>query len=410
MNLPLLNETNNKFLIIPLPEKDEFILSYLNRLKKANAYPSLKLVIHTIFGEKITLISLVKGNFNKLLLSKFTDLNEVEIDKLCIQDYQKDFYYVNCILICPFCITNKNYIPIFWYKKNIMCPIHSIPYISRCPHCNKLLNWDAEKLEICHFCNRAINLNIEKYIILHDEIIHKNNIYIVFNIFFDFKNYSPSRNKMYNLEYLCNKLRKCIKFIINPEIFIIEELRMVFVPEKLKYSNDRMAKYEFFLFILKIVKLINMLSIDGGKIKEKFIDFFDIKIFNKFSLNYENELLNLFSGKTAGFNFKLEFMIKILNIDKELLRFFLKTGFIKENSEDEVYIDDFIYSCKCISKQTSTRDIDKNFIYFNSLSDNLKLKVLKKIFYSPVYFYNFNYEDMFLNVKIDKNELNTLIL
>ena len=40
---------NRKFLVIPIPEEDEFILSFLNRIKIANAYPSLNSVIKTIF-------------------------------------------------------------------------------------------------------------------------------------------------------------------------------------------------------------------------------------------------------------------------------------------------------------------------------------------------------------------------
>ena len=35
---------NRKFLVIPIPEEDEFILSFLNRIKIANAYPSLNSV------------------------------------------------------------------------------------------------------------------------------------------------------------------------------------------------------------------------------------------------------------------------------------------------------------------------------------------------------------------------------
>ena len=47
---------NRKFLVIPIPEEDEFILSFLNRIKIANAYPSLNSVIKTIF-DKLSLKS-----------------------------------------------------------------------------------------------------------------------------------------------------------------------------------------------------------------------------------------------------------------------------------------------------------------------------------------------------------------
>lgn len=75
---------NRKFLVIPTPEEDEFILSFLNRIKMANAYPSLNSVIKTIFEKKMSIINIVKGNFDKSVFYEFTDLVEDEINKLCV--------------------------------------------------------------------------------------------------------------------------------------------------------------------------------------------------------------------------------------------------------------------------------------------------------------------------------------
>lgn len=90
---------NRKFLVIPIPEEDEFILSFLNRIKIANAYPSLNSVIRTIFEKKISTINIVKGNFDKSVFYKFTDLVEDEINKLCLTD-QNNFYIVSCLWLC----------------------------------------------------------------------------------------------------------------------------------------------------------------------------------------------------------------------------------------------------------------------------------------------------------------------
>mgnify|MGYP006199971699 CR=1 FL=1 len=75
---------NRKFLVIPIPEEDEFILSFLNRIKISNAYPSLNSVIRTIFEKKISNINIVKGNFDKSVFYKFTDLGK-KLQKLMLE-------------------------------------------------------------------------------------------------------------------------------------------------------------------------------------------------------------------------------------------------------------------------------------------------------------------------------------
>ena len=57
--------TNKKFLILPFPKEDEFILSYLLRLKKYNGYPSVISLIKIIFGE----------NTKKIVLAHLSETN-----------------------------------------------------------------------------------------------------------------------------------------------------------------------------------------------------------------------------------------------------------------------------------------------------------------------------------------------
>ncbi|EHU2434323.1 hypothetical protein A0165_RS19545, partial [Acinetobacter baumannii] len=184
---------NRKFLVIPVPEEDEFILSFLNRIKMANAYPSLNSVIKTIFKKKISIINIVKGNFDKSVFYEFTDLVEDEINKLCITN-KNNFYIVSCLLICPYCFKQQSYVSLNGYRKNVICPTHSIPYISRCPHCNKLLDWDAEKIEICRFCKTSVYSDISDYILEYDEKITHSDIFIIYNDFLDLKGLSPCRS------------------------------------------------------------------------------------------------------------------------------------------------------------------------------------------------------------------------
>ena len=179
---------NRKFLVIPIPEEDEFILSFLNRIKIANAYPSLNSVIKTIFEKKVSNINIVKGNFDKSVFYKFTDLVENEINKMCLTN-QNNFYIVSCLLICPYCIKQHSYVSINGYRKNVICPTHSIPYISRCPHCNKLLDWNAEKIEICKFCKISVCSDISSYVVKHEGNITQSDIFIIHNDFFNLENW-----------------------------------------------------------------------------------------------------------------------------------------------------------------------------------------------------------------------------
>lgn len=410
MNNPLLKKTQKKFLIIPHLEREEFILSYLNRIKKANAYPSLISVVKTIFGKKITTMNLVKGNFNKFIFSEHTGLSETQINSLFIQEHQNEFYSVDCLLICPFCILKQNYIPIAWYKKDHICPIHSIPYISRCPHCNTLLHWDTKKIEVCHFCQCAINLNIEKHIIHHDSSIEKSDIYLVYKIFFNDQVYSPSNNTMYNLEYLSSKFIKCVEFIENPEKYLMNEIRKIFIKINEKYPNKKSIKYDFTSYFFKIIKYIKHSTTDEYN-KTHIIDFIELinnDLYLEILNNYDDKFFYFISGGFFNFNLKIKFIEKLLKSDPEVINFF-KRNYVTNNKKEEITIDDFIFICKNITYQVNTKNINDNFVYFSDLSTETKIKILHEIFYSPVILYNFNYESMLSNIKIIKADLKKLL-
>jgi hypothetical protein len=78
-----------KVLIIPNPEDNEFILSYLFRLKKLNAYYSLQSLLKVIFGKNINLTLLAKGDFDYSLISKSTNLSIGLIESMYLRN--KDF-------------------------------------------------------------------------------------------------------------------------------------------------------------------------------------------------------------------------------------------------------------------------------------------------------------------------------
>lgn len=405
------NIDNHKFLVIPNPKENEFILSYLNRLKIENGYPSLKLVIKIIFGSKIKILDVVKGNFDKSALIEFVGVNESLIDKLCITDNDK-FYCLSCILVCPYCIAEEKNVPISAYQKNAMCPVHVIPYISRCPHCNKLLDWNAEKIEKCHFCKNYINSNIEQYVLRYAQNIPQNDIYLIFNIFFKLTINSPSRNEFYNLKYLSLCLQKSIDFINNPEKKILERFRKLFIQIKVTYPNFRAIRYEFYLLIFNLIKIANEIH-DGSRIINCLNNIIDVNFINKILKNYDQEFKffinnynQIFEKKELNFNVKN--LCKILNLENKVINILLDEKIIILNENKEVNFDDFIYFCKSISRNLNIDDIDDKFVYFRSLHWRTQKYIFNSFLYSPFYLYNFNYDEMLLNLKINKLDLNSI--
>ncbi|HDG7212575.1 hypothetical protein H2788_19100 (plasmid) [Acinetobacter seifertii] len=397
---------NRNFLVIPIPEEDEFILSFLNRIKIANAYPSLNSVIKSIFENKISTINIVKGNFDKLVFYKFTDLVEDEINKLCLTD-QNNFYVVSCLLICPYCIKQHNYVSLNGYRKNVICPTHSIPYISRCPHCNKLLDWDAEKIEICKFCKTYVYSNIGDYIVECDERISHSDIFMIYNDFFNFRGLSPSRSEQYSLNNLHKGLRKSIDFLIQPDSFIVKEFRELFIRTDIRFPNYKTVRYEFFLLVFRIVRLINSISLVGLKIRESLSNIVGFELVDKISNNYDKELYNLLNYYNENFGqIKVDLNVKkILNTNDGFSELIINKYSEKYDKNNTIKLEDFIHFCKSLSKNLSFEDVECDFIYLHKFLPSKQLELLDKIFYSPTLLYNFNYEEVLIGVKIKKDDL-----
>ncbi|WP_336936084.1 hypothetical protein [Acinetobacter beijerinckii] len=397
---------NRKFLVIPTPEEDEFILSFLNRIKMANAYPSLNSVIKTIFEKKMSIINIVKGNFDKSVFYEFTDLVEDEINKLCITE-KNNFYIVSCLLICPYCIKQHSYVSLNGYRKNVICPAHSFPYISRCPHCNKLLDWDAEKIEICKFCKTSVYSNISNYIVKYDEKISHSDIFIIYNVFLDLKGLSPSRSEQYSLNNLYKGLRKSIDFLMQPDPFMIKEFRELFIRTDIRFPNYKTVRYEFFLLVFRIVGLINSISLVGFRIRESLSNIVGFELVDNITNNYDKELYNFLNYYNENFGQrKVDLNVKkILNTNDDVSGLIINKYFEKNDKYNNIKLEDFIHFCKSLSKNLSFEDINDDFIYLHDFSPSKQLELLDKIFYGPTFLYNFNYKEVLLGIKIKSKDL-----
>lgn len=402
---------SKKFLIIPKPKEDEFILSYLNRIKEENAYPSLNLVLKTIFGEKIKILNVVKGNFDKSALIEFVGINENLINKLCITDKNK-FYCLSCILVCPYCITEKKYVSISGYQKNAMCSIHFIPYISRCPYCNKLLDWNAEKIERCQFCKNYIDSNINQYVLRNKETIHQSDIYFIFDFFFKLTINSPNLNDSYNLEYLSLGLQKSIDFINDPEQIILEKIRKIFIQIKVTYPNSRAIRYEFYLLIFNLIKIINKIH-DGSHILNCLKKIIDENFIDEILKNHDQEYYQFINNYDHSFEkrtIKLNKVniSKILNLDIKIISILLDGGILRCDENKEVDFDDLTNFCNSIARNLNVDDVDE-FVYLKNLHWRTQTHIFNLLLLSPFYLYNFKYDEMLTNIKIKKSDLNSLI-
>lgn len=397
---------NRKFLVIPTPEEDEFILSFLNRIKMANAYPSLNSVIKTIFEKKMSIINIVKGNFDKSVFYEFTDLVEDEVNKLCITE-KNNFYIVSCLLICPYCIKQHSYVSLNGYRKNVICPAHSLPYISRCPHCNKLLDWDAEKIEICKFCKISVYSDISSYVIKYAENINQNDIFIIYNDFLNLKNRSPNRCVQYSLKNLYKGLDESVAFLMKPDYLILKEFRELFIRTDVRFPNYKTVRYEFFLLLFKIIGLIKSISSVGFEIKKSLVSIVGFELVEDIFNNYDREFYNFLNYYNGNFGQRpVDINVKkILNTNEGVLNLIINKYFEKYDKNNKIKLEDFIHFCKSLSKNLSFEDIDDDFIFLHDFLPSKQLELLDKIFYGPTFLYNFNYDDILEGLKIKKSDL-----
>lgn len=375
----------------------------------ANAYPSLNSVIKTIFEKKISIINIVKGNFDKSVFYEFTDLVEDEINKLCITE-KNNFYIVSCLLICPYCIKQHSYVSLNGYRKNVICSRHSIPYISRCPHCNELLDWDAEKIEICKFCKTSVYSDISSYVVKYEVNLTHSDIFIIYNDFLNLNGLSPSKSEQYSLNNLSEGLRKSINFLMQPDPFMIKEFRELFIRTDIRFPNYKTVRYEFFLLVFRIIELINSISLVNFKIKESLSNIVGFELVDNISNNYDKELYNFLNYYNENFGQrKVDLNVKkILNTTDNVSDLIINKYFENYDKNNNIKLEDFIHFCKSLSKNLSFEDVNGDFIFLHNFLPSKQLELLEKIFYGPSFLYNFNYEEMLAGVKIKKLDLNLI--
>lgn len=203
---------------------------------------------------------------------------------------------------------------------------------------NKLLDWNAEKIEICKFCKISVYSNISDYIVEYDEKISQNDIFIIYNDFLDLKGISPSRSEQYSLNILYKGLRKSIDFLMQPDLFMIKEFRKLFIRTDIRFPNCKVVRYEFFLLVLRIIRLINSISLIGLKIRESLSNIVGFELVENISNNYDKELYNFLNYYDENFGQrKVDLNVrKILNTTDDVSDLIINKYFEKSDKNNKL--------------------------------------------------------------------------
>ena len=222
------------------------------------------------------------------------------------------------------------------------------------------------------------------------------------------KGISPSRSEQYSLNNLYKGLRKSIDFLMQPDLFIIKEFRELFIRTDIRFPNCKAVRYEFFLLVLRIIRLINSISLIGLKIRESLSNIVGFELVENISNNYDKELYNFLNYYDENFaQRKVDLNVrKILNTTDDVSDLIINKYFEKSDKNNTIKLEDFIHFCKSLSRNLSFKDINDDFIFLHEFLPSKQLELLDKIFYGPTFLYNFNYEDVLLGVKIKRKDLN----
>ncbi|MCY1162120.1 hypothetical protein D9M71_24650 [compost metagenome] len=403
-----------KFLVRPLPLENEFILSYLERLKEANVYLSINSICTTMFEENIILKKVVKGDFNRKLFSQYTGISLDLIDDMCIFD-ERNYYCTKNVIFCPICFDSLKYIRKNWYQKEYLCPIHFKPLISKCIQCNYLISWNSLFTGKCFKCQNQLNYYDSKYFISNIQPIDFKDIFNLSRKLFRYKLSAPYSSN-FNLSYLVSNLNYVTCFINNLNGVFDIKIRNFFFNIYYETNNPEVYVISYLNFIIDIEVLLNIcVNCDNEKkIKinlKKFIPCSFEGVSNDNIYNKIGQLLTL-SSKDVDYK-KYLFVSKsncanILNINLEVINQLCERKILKKTDMDNVDLSSFFRLCMNVSKSIISKNLDSNYIYFYQLPIKFQVEVISYLYIGYIKLYNFNIKDVFEKIQIHRDDLKYL--
>ena len=195
---------------------------------------------------------------------------------------------------------------------------------------------------------------------------------------------------------------------MKPDSFLLKEFRGLFIRTDVRFPNYKTIRYEFFLLLFKIIGLINGISSVSSKIKESLVNIVGFELIDNIINNYDKELYNFVNCYNENFGQRKVYLnaTKILNTTDDVSCLIINKYFEKNDKCNNIKLEDFVHFCKSLSKNIRFENTNRDFIFLHNLLTSKQLEFLDKIFYSPFFLYNFNYEDVLLGVKIKRKDLN----
>lgn len=391
---------NKKFLVRPRPFENEFILSYLERVRYENSYSTIGSVCLTIFKRKISLLDVVKGNFDINLLCQYTLLGSSQVENMCINE--ENFHISINLFICAQCLSENKYVEKNFYKKNTICYKHLIPIISRCPYCNNLFDWSILSKMNCKKCFKKIKMNPQYLLNVDASTI---DIFYVYTKILKYKKYLPN-SISFSLRNFVKNFNFSNNFLINKdmqfEIFIRKYYfrDTYFTKEVNPYAFDYlnfMISLEFFnkSYKFKHIKI----QIDNYSLLSLNDDIFN----HNFNFNMDKTYLNMDYKK--HFFLSIENCAYILRIDSYLLELLCKNNILNIHLDQYIDIFSFFKLCIEIKMSSSSQDINKDFVWFKDLEISEKVKFIWGVSRGFFIIYNFNIMKVFSDIKVHVNDL-----
>ena len=391
---------NSKFLVRPLPFENEFILSYLERLRYENYHSTIASVCLTIFKTKISLLDMVKGNFDMPLFCQFTSLESNQVKNMCITD--DDFYVSTNLFLCLPCLIENKYVERNFYKKNAICHKHLVPIISRCPYCNNLFEWSTLNKSNCKKCFKKIEMD-PQYTLNLD--VSSAEIFHTYTKILKYKKYQPN-SISFSLRNFVKNFNSSNNFLINKdnefEIFI----RKIYFRDRYLTCELRTYAFDYLNFMISL-EFFNKKY--GFKYIKNQIDKYSLlslndDIFNhNFNFNIDTTYLNMDYKK--HFFLSLENCASILKIDSYLLRLLCKNKILNLHLDQYVDMFSLFHLCIMINRSSSTQNIDNDFVWFDDLQINEKIKFIWGVSRGVFLTYNFNIMGVFKDIKVHSNDL-----
>jgi len=398
---------STKFLVRPAPLDDEYILSYLERLRIENGYSSIDLICKTIFATKISLVDIVKGNFDKGLFSKYTNLDYEVINNLCITDNK--FYTSLNVHLCLECFKEINYIKKEWYLKNYICNQHKLPIVCRCFCCNLLFSFGVLSSPVCKRCFNSIFINVNFKLNTSD---HITDVFNIFHKILNFKSFAPN-SLSYSARSFSVNFNKSYDFLINKNRCFELHIRKIFFNDRFYSKDVCIFVNDYIYFMININNIICEIKYDeftrgiNGIIRKYSIQWISLGVENslksKLKFNYPIRFHN--DDYIRYYFLSYENCVNVFLFDSVFIRLLCFNKVFRVYNG--LYIDIYSVLSLCINIKAYSTDVDLlyDYVYFKDLKYSDQLIVIKNLPLGGVILYNFNCIDVFREVKIHVNDL-----